>query len=81
MKNISDSALKERFILAHGLSAVLNASLLAALRLIKIDAGEYLTTQSTHLTHLFSWLTVSCKSNARIQTGLMGSILLKLLFR
>ncbi|WP_448884773.1 Crp/Fnr family transcriptional regulator [Citrobacter telavivensis] len=53
MKNISDSALKERFILAHGLSAVLNASLLAALRLIKIDAGEYLTTQSTHLTHLF----------------------------
>lgn len=53
MKNISDSALKERFILAHGLSAVLNASLLAALRLIKINAGEYLTTQSTHLTHLF----------------------------
>ncbi|MDL4617341.1 Crp/Fnr family transcriptional regulator [Citrobacter amalonaticus] len=53
MKNISDSALKEHFILAYRLPAVLNSSLLASLRLVKIDAGEYLTTQSTHLTHLY----------------------------
>lgn len=53
MKNINDSALKERFILTHRLSAIINPSLLAALRLVKIDAGEYLTTQNTHLTHLY----------------------------
>lgn len=53
MKNINDSALKERFILTNRLSAIINPSMLATLRLVKIDAGEYLMTQNTYLTHLY----------------------------
>lgn len=81
MKNINDSALKERFILTNRLSAIINPSLLATLRLVKIDAGEYLMTQNTYLTHLYFWLTVNCRSSAIIQTGRTRFILLKRLFR
>lgn len=53
MKTVDDSKLKEAFIEAHDLRTALSPPLLAALRLVRVEAGEYLVTQSDRLTHLF----------------------------
>ena len=52
MKTVGDSKLKEAFIEAHDLRTALSPPL-AALRLVRVEAGEYLVTQSDRLTHLF----------------------------
>ncbi|HIH4764285.1 cyclic nucleotide-binding domain-containing protein [Serratia ureilytica] len=53
MKTVGDSKLKEAFIEAHDLRTALSPPLFAALRLVSVEAGEYLVTQSDRLTHLF----------------------------
>ena len=53
MKTVGDSKLKEAFIEAHDLRTALSPPLLAVLRLVRVEAGEYLVTQSDRLTHLF----------------------------
>lgn len=53
MKTVGDSKLKEAFIDAHDLRTVLSPPLLAALRLVSVEAGEHLVTQSDRLSHLY----------------------------
>ncbi|MBI6154520.1 cyclic nucleotide-binding domain-containing protein [Serratia surfactantfaciens] len=53
MKTVGDSKLKEAFIDAHDLRTALSAPLLAALRLVSVEAGEHLVTQSDRLSHLY----------------------------
>lgn len=53
MKTVGDSKLKEAFIDAHDLRTALSPPLLAALRLVSVEAGEHLVTQSDRLSHLY----------------------------
>lgn len=63
MKTVGDSKLKEAFIEVHDMQTALSPTLLAALRLVSVEAGEYLVTQSDRLTHLF----FSCRENCRLR--------------
>jgi len=53
VKTVGDSKLKEAFIDAHDLRTALSPPLLAALRLVSVEAGEHLVTQSDRLSHLY----------------------------
>ncbi|AOF01386.1 transcriptional regulator [Serratia surfactantfaciens] len=53
MKTVGNSKLKEAFIDAHDLRTALSPPLLAALRLVSVEAGEHLVTQSDRLSHLY----------------------------
>ncbi|MEX5714346.1 hypothetical protein IC615_03300 [Serratia ureilytica] len=61
MKTVGDSKLKEAFIEVHDLQTALSPTLLAALRLVSVEAGEYLVTQSDRLTHLFFLVQENCR--------------------
>lgn len=53
MKNISNCELKQSYIAAHNLETHLSSTLLSALRLKQIEAGEYLVSQGCLITSLY----------------------------
>lgn len=53
MRNINDKGKISSFLQTNELHHALSPSLISTLRLVKVEAGEYLITQDSKLTHLF----------------------------